>query len=132
MRGEKYQGKICEIHPDVAGLRFKSSYICVPCTTERSRAWRAANPRQNRNTMLLRKYGITYDQFTLLLEVQGGKCAICRGTEIGGSGDWHVDHNHMTGKVRGILCSPCNVGLGHFKDDPVLIETAAAYLRRHK
>lgn len=53
-----------------------------------------------------------------------GVCVIC-----GSEGDVVVDHDHKTGMVRGALCINCNVGIGHFKDDPELLELAALYLR---
>ena len=53
-------------------------------------------------------------------------CGICR-IELA-EADWHVDHCHRTGKVRGILCHKCNIGLGHFNDDPVLFARAAEYV----
>ena len=51
------------------------------------------------------------------------ECVIC-----GSEGQLVVDHDHVTGKVRGMLCNHCNRGLGHFRDDPVLLEFAAQYL----
>ena len=62
-----------------------------------------------------------------LLEKQGGVCAICKTDDPKGTG-WHKDHNHLTGEIRGALCHHCNVGLGHFKDNPGLLHAAAAYL----
>lgn len=64
---------------------------------------------------------------------QTGKCAICNTTEIGRKGHthFHVDHNHETGKVRGLLCDLCNRGMGYFKDKAVLLREAAYYLEKH-
>jgi len=59
------------------------------------------------------------------MERQRGRCAICRNT----LDRPHVDHDHETGKVRGILCPNCNVGLGHFASDPVRLRRAIAYVR---
>lgn len=132
MRGEKYNGKICPEHPELKGLRHVTSFICTKCVRERSRKWRTDNPHRNRNNMLMRKYGITVEQFDVLFEAQGERCAICYGTVPGGTGHWPVDHDHETGKVRGVLCSNCNVSLGGFKDDPAVVDRAAAYLRKHK
>lgn len=83
-----------------------------------------------------KKYGITVEYAEALLASQGGCCAICgtplvldnRSVE---QGSWSaIDHCHATGKVRGVLCMQCNQGLGKFKDNPVTLESAAAYLRK--
>lgn len=68
-------------------------------------------------------------RYTELYTQQGGLCASCKGD--GGSRKLHVDHDPRTGKVRALLCGPCNQGLGNFKDDPVRLRAALRYLRRH-
>jgi hypothetical protein len=60
-----------------------------------------------------------------MLAAQGGKCAICRTSE---TIKWYVDHCHVTGKVRGILCHHCNLMLGMSRDDPQVLQAAIAYL----
>ena len=76
------------------------------------------------------KYKITSEDYDLLLEEQGGLCAICRGAEPKTPhGFWHVDHCHTRGDVRGLLCSSCNTGIGHFFDQPDVLIRAAEYLR---
>lgn len=72
----------------------------------------------------LRKYGITPEQADELLQSQGGVCVICKTVPIKPS----VDHCHNTGRIRGILCHSCNVGLGHFRDDIELLLAACDYL----
>lgn len=131
-RGAKYKGKPCANHPASKGLRFVSSSICVKCAAVRQLQWRKENTARHRNTVLLRKYGITLADFKQMLVVQGGVCAICDGTDIQGTGDWHVDHDHATGKVRGVLCSFCNTGLGMFKDNPKALMKAVRYLKGQK
>jgi len=79
-----------------------------------------------RERWLLKKYGLTTDAFTAMLDSQGGVCAICGKPQDERS--WHVDHDHATGAVRGILCAPCNLGLGHFADDLEVMRGAIAYL----
>ena len=76
------------------------------------------------------KYGITREQFFLLLTSQDGKCGNpgCRVGTPGGRGAWHVDHDHATGKIRGLLCSDCNLALGQLKDDPQRILGLRSYL----
>ena len=64
-----------------------------------------------------------------LLARQGGKCAICKSNNPHDK-TWHKDHDHLTGRVRGVLCKPCNIGLGHFKDDIKRLRAAIRYLAR--
>ena len=75
-------------------------------------------------------YGITPEQFAERLESQGGRCAICRTDTPGGKGGWHVDHDHVTGVIRGLLCHRCNLMLGNAADDPARLRAAVAYLER--
>jgi len=89
-----------------------------------------ANPEQTRCAKLRRNYGITLAEYDEMLEAQGGRCKIeaCRTDVPGGHGRFHVDHNHETGKIRGLLCHRCNIGLGHFRDSPHLLQSARDYL----
>ena len=77
---------------------------------------------------LKKNYGMTIEEFDAILASQGSQCAICRVDEPGGKGAWHVDHNHLTGDLRGLLCHNCNLGLGHFQDSPDLLRKAIQYL----
>jgi hypothetical protein len=76
-----------------------------------------------RHYHLRRRYGIGLPEFELLLQAQGVVCAIC-----GVAGPEHVDHDHRSGQVRGILCFNCNGGLGQFSDDPARLYRAAFYV----
>lgn len=76
-----------------------------------------------------RKYGITPERYEAVYEAQGGACAICQ-HGFGGPRDEHIDHDHITGQVRGILCSQCNTAIGKFKDSPEIILKAAEYIMR--
>ena len=81
-----------------------------------------------------RLYGIPIEEYKRLLFLQGGKCAIC-GSKGGGAKNKRrlgVDHCHSAGKVRGLLCSMCNTGIGHFNDNPELLRKAADYLEISK
>lgn len=82
--------------------------------------------------MRVGRYGLTVDQFNILLEVQKGRCAICR-VELQSTGRSkgtaaHVDHDHGSGRVRGILCHRCNAGIGLLGDDPDRVRAACEYL----
>ena len=74
-------------------------------------------------------YGISDEMYSEILTRQKGCCAICHGAPR--SQALGVDHDHKTGKVRGLLCSPCNVALGMLKDDPELLLRAAIYLEEN-
>jgi Recombination endonuclease VII len=74
-------------------------------------------------------YGITPAQFDQMWQEQRGRCAICRDPlDDSRRNGVHVDHCHFDDQVRGLLCGKCNVGLGHFRDDPELLLEAARYL----
>lgn len=88
------------------------------------RAHRAAKPEQYRDAMRKHRYGLTSDQYEALVDESGGLCAICRKT----MGRVCVDHDHETGRVRGLLCHNCNVGLGLLGDDPIRLQAALNYL----
>lgn len=70
-------------------------------------------------------HGATPEIYDALVVSQGGRCGICETDKSGGSKRWHVDHNHQTGVIRGLLCAACNRGGGMFKDDPNLLRKAA-------
>jgi hypothetical protein len=100
----------------------------------KSKAWRLANPEKAfmsvRNATLKKKYGISHAEYEAMLAKQGGGCAICGSSDTGVSWTnyFHVDHCHTTGRVRGILCQPCNVTLGKMRESPDLLRLAADYL----
>ena len=100
-----------------------------------AKAWRAANRDRHNETAMRCKYGITRVDFDRMLAAQNGVCAICGQAETrrnkNGVYRLHIDHDHETGRIRALLCHNCNAGVGHFKDDPKLLEAAAAYLRNH-
>ena len=91
----------------------------------RLQVWRDNNREWFRFQHVLHAYGLTLDQYYALEESQDFVCAIC-GEEC----ELHVDHNHITNKVRGLLCKGCNMGLGNFKDSDEKISKAVDYLRR--
>jgi hypothetical protein len=81
----------------------------------------------SRHYHLRRRYGIGAEEVKMLIDAQGGICPICRRRPA-----TQVDHDHKTGRVRGVLCLYCNAAMGAFHDDPELIEKAIAYLERYR
>jgi hypothetical protein len=84
---------------------------------------------------IFQEYGLTEADFEKLLIAQGGRCAICKTDDPpnhgkGGKSRWHVDHDHKTNRVRGLLCFKCNIGIGHLNDDPLVVMSAINYLTR--
>jgi hypothetical protein len=88
----------------------------------------------SRRTAIKHNYGITLEEYNNLLNSQNGRCAICDKMETQSSckngtiDSLRVDHDHKTGKIRGLLCSKCNFALGHFNDDIELLNKAIKYL----
>jgi len=85
------------------------------------------DPNFDKRRDLKKHYGITLEAYNDLFTQQSKKCGICKSNVSGGKG-WHVDHDHETGAVRGILCHFCNLALGHFKDNPEIMNKAIKYL----
>ena len=86
---------------------------------EGNRKARTEDPRRFKSYELKAAYGITIEQYDALLAKQGNACAICAAPEPRGMGVFHVDHCHNSLRVRGLLCTECNMGLGKFKDSPL-------------
>jgi hypothetical protein len=78
---------------------------------------------RSRKSHLKRKYGLTPEGFTSLLQANNMQCQICKTFD-----DLAIDHNHVSGKIRGILCRNCNKALGLFKDSTELLTNAVGYL----
>lgn len=77
----------------------------------------------------LKRYGITPEEYEAMIARQDGKCAICAKSNPCGRGKrFHVDHDHSTGRVRGLLCHGCNTGLGAFSDSAEQLRAALRYL----
>ncbi|URN16991.1 MULTISPECIES: endonuclease VII domain-containing protein [Streptomyces] len=80
---------------------------------------------------LWKKYRLTWEEYERLYQEQAGKCAICPAKlEDNARRRPAVDHDHDSGVVRGLLCDPCNKGLGHFRDNLALLRAAVSYLER--
>jgi hypothetical protein len=138
----------CSIEKPVDAFHFRGRTQvvrqpkCKECNAANKRRcvnrWREQNPEQNRAsrkaTKVKLKYGLTPEDIEKLYVEQGGKCAICPKLLSFAKGPKsqrpHVDHDHESGKVRGLLCGQCNTGIGMFGDKPALLVAATAYLLR--
>ncbi len=119
----------------------KSKYhqgTCKVCTVKKQSATYC--PEKGRDKNLRYNYGITIDDYNKILKEQGGVCKICqtddpkgRKTGRGGSIDvFYVDHNHKTGKVRGLLCNTCNRAIGYIGENVNTLEQMIKYLNDHQ
>ncbi len=105
---------------------------------EYMREWARNNPEMRLNNQLKSRYGITLEEYRRLLAVQNGACAICHQGETRRhwwGGEVYllaVDHDHETGKTRGLLCNRCNRALGLFGDNVENLLAAATYLETRR
>ena len=115
-----------------------------PKAKEKSRLWRLNNPERSRLNSVnyqkkhpemvlkwkLKKYNMTVDEYKTLLKKQKYECAICKIHEVDEKyyKRLSVDHDHISKKIRGLLCGNCNTGLGKFKDDVELLKKAIVYI----
>jgi hypothetical protein len=76
------------------------------------------------------RYGINEHQYFAMVVSQNGGCAICGTKRIGDGRRLSIDHDRRLGRVRGLLCSNCNLGIGYFYDNPALLRRAAEYIER--
>lgn len=113
--------------------------LCVPCDRQRRKEYREANPekvrqiakRSHARRYIERVYDISPAEFEALRCSQNNACAICC-EPFSESVRLNVDHCHKTGQVRGLLCWPCNTGIGKLKDSAELLARAAAYLSKDR
>ncbi|CAA9348624.1 MAG: hypothetical protein AVDCRST_MAG16-2207 [uncultured Frankineae bacterium] len=106
------------------GKRNGRVAYCHPCFNRIKEESRERLHGSTRNYHLKRRYGITVEDYDRMLAEQGGLCALCQERPAE-----HVDHDHVTGRVRGLLCFCCNQGLGNFRDRADVLRLAIGYLR---
>lgn len=137
--GHRHDCKACNLEAK------RRKYLADPAVVKaRVKRWQQANPERlnayrrarrmepgvkerERAGHLKRKYGMTIEEYGAMLDAQGGGCFICSRPPKDDS-SLHVDHDHSTGRVRGILCFSCNNALADFQDDPSLLRKAASYV----
>lgn len=113
----------CGVQPRTSSMAY-----CRDCANIRQNIQYEIGP--GRNSRFLFLYGITLEDYNQMFAKQNGTCAICH------TPPEHrrlaVDHDHMTGEVRGLLCSRCNRLLGNSGDDPMILQSAIDYLQQEK
>ena len=108
---------------------------CKSCRNAHRKA--THDPLRARGYNLRRNYQLTNEQYEAMVESQHRACAICGTHESlllphkSQPGYLHVDHDHTTGVVRGLLCNPCNTALGNVREDPLIVHALLAYLQLH-
>lgn len=128
VRGDEMRGT-CTQCGDVP-VRWNQSGGYFTCASPSRRRKHADTERRRRRLL---KYGLSEDEYEAMVQAQGGRCAICGGeggTRKDSDGSLYIDHDHATGRVRGLLCGTCNAGLGQFFDSPALLRAAVTYLYR--
>jgi hypothetical protein len=111
---------------------------CKACHNRAASAWRSRNrdksnsyTRRSNLRRKLRAFDLDPEDYSRMVAEANGRCSICGGAQVGNKGVLSLDHDHATGRVRGLLCDPCNLVLGVFGDDPERFEAAARYLLTH-
>lgn len=102
---------------------------CRECETAKVKIWRTKNRDKDRHTTFIRSYGISLKEYNAMFDKQNGMCKICRKPQ---NRELVVDHDHISLKVRGLLCFKCNTGLGNMDDDVIILKSAVKYLMNSK
>ena len=133
-----FESKSLDYFPKRSGGVNKQLYKswCKDCSYSHNKEWRSENPETVREyrakdkwtlSKRCKRHGISETEFWSIYEEQDGTCPICdKAIEAENSA---IDHNHNTGEVRGILCKPCNRGIGLLGDNPKAMIRASAYLQ---
>lgn len=102
---------------------------CKTCMKRKSRLkYEQKHPDAKKNQALKNTFGITLADYNEIFRNQEGKCKICDTPQTNLTKALAVDHNHATGRIRGLLCHDCNLGIGFLKEQPALFDKAKAYL----
>jgi hypothetical protein len=118
---------------------IKRASRCKKCVKQKNLVWINNNKEKyldyQQSWKFQTRYNISLNDFNKLLKKQNGVCAICGKPELSTNGKdkirkLSVDHNHVTGKVRGLLCGSCNLGFGSFKENIDMLKSAIKYARR--
>ena len=119
-----YEDRKCNVCNTAFTPTSPQNRICTTCTKVKKKS-----------RHLWGRFRILHTDYDKMLALQDNKCAICNSSVPSEGRDstyFNVDHDHSTGKVRGLLCTKCNVGLGNFKDNTDLLHKAIDYLIQHR
>lgn len=132
----------CKTNKPVVDFRIKKNSPdgcvswCISCEKEYRLKHQSEFPNARKMAHRIFRYGVTGEQYDNMLKSQNGVCAICGNPEStivnGKPKSLSIDHSHLSGQVRQLLCDDCNVAIGRLHDSPELAEKAAAYLRKHQ
>ena len=114
--------------------KYKNNSIysteCKECSKLRTINYRKNNREKGYSAGIKYLYGITVEDYNKMFSAQKGKCAICKSSETQkNKRRFDIDHNHTTGKVRGLLCHNCNSAIGKFKENINSLKNAIRYLK---
>lgn len=127
-RGRARMVGICR----TCGADFKKKNRADAFCSDQCRQQGKSNVTPYKDQYRLRRYNLSEEQYKALTARAGGQCEICGVAEVQApKGRLHIDHDHSTGKVRGLLCQRCNHGLGLFQDRVALLNRASEYLSRN-
>jgi hypothetical protein len=140
-KAEKDGSKFRERAASKSGL----NYWCKECENTANKKRYTPKPREvilkdkeikkieAKKRMLKHRYGMTYDEYEQMYKIQNSCCAIClEKYPLGGRVGLYIDHDHKTGKVRGLLCNNCNSAIGKLKESREILERAVQYLDENK
>lgn len=120
-------GKVCACGVEFIAKHRGQIHCSRSCVNDRNHNSPVWNSKQ-RDYKYKSNYGITIDDYNAMFEEQQGCCAICQKHQSEFKKSLHVDHNHKTGQIRGLLCHNCNLAIGRLQDNPVIISRALEYV----
>jgi len=128
---------LVDFHKDKTNVKgFGRAYYCKDCANSKSRLYHrtkmlendADYQRKKRSAYIKNKHGITVDEYESMVISQGGMCGICGCNIEVDTHKTHLDHCHVTGNKRAMLCNNCNRGIGYLNDDVQILKSAVNYL----
>ena len=115
-----------ELFATNATCKYGKDNLCKECANIRRQ--KSYTPEKYKEYAFKKKYGITKEDYNIMFNEQNGCCKICSKHQSELSATLAVDHNHLTGDVRGLLCGSCNRGIGLLQDDVGLLKAAIKYI----